>query len=406
MCLDANLLDDIPVMLHYDRPDLLGESRRVDLDTLSLDDIPPALVHEAVRVAGLRLHLYVLGEIHEKVTAVADVFAATTGGRALTPADVPSLHAALRLAWTQFIADYTHILGMGLRVAASIPFGMWAVLHNDWVRPLVDEPETVESYGQSPLFQPQLQEILDAIFRRTYGDGLHLSQRIWQLDRYGRDGLYNAINVAVARGDSAWDLAQTVERFLAPGRDCPRWTRQRLYGLTKADIAAGDVTGLLRGNACSGQGVSYNALRLARTEIQAALNMATTEIFRSLPFVEMEQLNLSPEHSHIDECDDLVTGGDKGDGVYPIGYVYLPVHPHCLCYKTAVLMDRDLFTDRLGGWMRGERPWADMDVYAQMMGGNLGRSLSDDGIGISLAYWLWGDHMSLGGLFWNMAMNL
>jgi len=52
------------------------------------------------------------------------------------------------------------------------------------------------------------------------------------LDRYDRAGLNSAINLAVGRGDGAWELAQAVEQYLQPGRDCPRWARERLRDLT------------------------------------------------------------------------------------------------------------------------------------------------------------------------------
>ena len=175
--------------------------------------------------------------------------------------------------------------------------------------------------------------------------------------------------------------------------------------LTKQDIADGDRTGLYSGDECSGQGVSYNALRLARTEIQAVLNMSTVQMFKQIPWIEEEQINLSPEHAEVDECDDVVTGGENGDGTYPVGDIILPVHPHCLCYRTAVLLDPTMFVNKLRDWMTRGTEWPQMDAYQQTLGGELNVDLRGSAIGLSLAYWLWGDSIELGGLFWNMALG-
>jgi hypothetical protein len=388
----------------------------MSLDTLTLDDIPVEAVHLAQQAAVVRLHLWTIAEIHEALAKVSDaardILLSKAEGETVDVATGAAVTTAVNAAWNTFIETYSGLVGFTLTQAASLPFGVLAVLHNEWVRPVVNE-EVVETrrvreqLNTSVLFDPQLRAIVNAAYRRTYEDGLNLSNRIWQLDRYGRDGLNHAINNAIARGDGAWELAQAIEQYLLPGRNCPRWARERLRDLTKADIAAGDRTGLYSGDDCRGQGVSYNALRLARTEIQAILNMATVENFRSMPWIEKEQINLSPEHAVLDECDDIVNGGEGGYGIYPIGDVYLPVHPHCLCYRTAVQMDHALFVGQLRGWMTGSSAWPQMDAYAMMLGGReyLGADLREARIGLSLAYWLWADPVELGGLFWNMALS-
>jgi hypothetical protein len=315
--------------------------------------------------------------------------------------------------WEGFIKQFTELIARGMWTGASLPFGMLAVYHAEWVLPHATA-ELDESLGVARLFQeqinddivfkPQLQAIVEAATRRTYGDGLNLSQRIWQLDTWGRNGLNQAVTLAMGRGASAWQLAQDVEQFLGSGQDCPRWTRDRLYSLTKADIASGDRTGLHSGDECRGQGVSYNALRLARTEIQAILNMATDHLFAQMPWIEMEQINLSPDHAVIDICDDAINDSETGDGVYPKGTIALPFHPHCLCYKTAVLMEPDQFVGQLRDWLGGGS-WPAMDTYASMIGGNVAEDLRESGVAVSMAYWLWGDAVDLGTLFWTMALN-
>lgn len=387
----------------------------------TLADIPIKQVHEAQQAAAVRLHLFVMGETHEALNKVLDAGTAVLSNY---NADGPipgtvstlALQAMLR-AWDDFMRWYTDMLERAIITAASMPFGVWAIYHNEWIRPYTDQPVNerryrsrggkllLEQLNPDAIFQPQLESVVLAAKQRTYGDTVRLSQRIWKLDSYGREGLNTAVNLAVMEGKSAWALAQDVEQFLGAGRDCPRWTRQRLYGLTKADIAGGNQTGLISGDECAGQGVSYNALRLARTEIQWALNEATTRTFKQMPWIELEKVNLSPAHAETDICDDVASGGDNGDGSYKVGDVSLPLHPHCLCFKTAVLANNAAFVNRLKGWLGGQDTWPEMDIYHATLNHELWTDLRDTAVGVSLAYWLWEGAEALGGLFWNMALG-
>lgn len=225
--------------------------------------------------------------------------------------------------------------------------------------------------GIEPLafFQPQLDEILTSTANRVYGDGFKLSDRIWNLDQRSLAGIQAVLHEGITSGNSAWNIAQKLEGHLGAGSDCPRWAKERLFKLTKTDIAGGDKTGLIKGNPCASSGVSYNALRLARNEIQIVHSAATDEIFRRQPWVKKEKINLSPSHPPIGcECEDIVDGGENGDGVYPLGEIALPVHVHCLCFKSSVSMTDSEFSSGLRGWLNGSESWAEMDNYATWVG--------------------------------------
>jgi len=63
---------------------------------------------------------------------------------------------------------------------------------------------------------------------------------------------------------------------------------------------------------------------------------------------------LSPAHAVPDECDDVASGGENGDGIYPQGEIDLPLHPNCICYSDAAnVMKPEDFADRLGDWVDG-----------------------------------------------------
>jgi len=149
----------------------------------------------------------------------------------------------------------------------------------------------------------------------------------------------------------------------------------------------------LRGDACNGSGVSYNALRLARTEIQKIHSLATDRMMAKQPWVQEEQIHLSAAHPETDICDDTAQGGRDGKGIYSVGEIELPLHPNCLCYKTAVLMSESDFTSRLNGWLKQEQDWPEMDSYASDLGVDLSADLLP--AAINLAVWMFGEELSL-----------
>jgi hypothetical protein len=402
------------------KPNLIREQEGDIFDRLaafSLDGISLSNVHQAQQVALVRLQMFILGETHRLLREVYDAAAAVlleNGDETVDTYLGSRARTAALSAWDIFLGTYSEMLGRALRHAAAIPFGTLAVMHRDLVLPVV----TVEEYGQyrrvqfteqervsGGVFDPQLQELVHAAQQRVEGDGLQLSNRIWRLDQESRRGIDRVILQAIDEGKSAWDTAVLLEQYLGASATCPRWTEDRLYGLTKSDIRQGNRLGLMTGTNCNGQGVSYNALRLARTEIQAVHHMATDRIFKKMPWVEQEQIHLSPAHTGRDECDDVVEGGEDGEGIYDKGEITLPLHPHCMCYKTAVQMDSDAFVDKLRGWMTNTTQWPAMDQYHTMIGGSISTDLAKNGIALSMSYWAFSGHYTLNELFWTIALG-
>ena len=292
----------------------------------------------------MRLQLYAIGRTHDIIGRCADA-ARTALIRAANPdtgkLDGMGVYRAridLDAAWTETYAELETLRNAALREAGSIAFGTLVRMHEMFVVPVKQEakkkPKSEEEPDYDYVFAPQLQAVLDAANRRIYADGLNLSQRIWRFDQQSRSGLTQVLFAGIAQGKSAWDIAREVEGYLGAGRDCPRWTSTRLYELTKKDIASGDPRGLISGAECNGQGVAYNALRMARTEIQAVHAMASQDLMNRMPWVEEEQMMLSPAHPEYDICDEIIARGEGGKGIYPKGTVQLPTHPNCLVFSS------------------------------------------------------------------------
>jgi len=371
-----------------------------------LDKVPTARLQAAAWKATLRLHVWMTGRTHELMlefgTRARGLILKAGGADGVIDATgMYGVQSEMLRTWGDIWSQWQADFQQARREAAKIAFGVQAVGHARLVAPLlVSCHDRSASSGQllaeskltDGVYDPQLRILLNVAEQYVYGDGVTLDARIWKIDRETREDLNLVLMNGIVNKKSAWDLAKEVEQFLGAGQDCPRWTSTRLYGRTKSEIASGDATGLLRGDECDGSGVSYKALRLARTEIQKIHALATDRMMRQQPWVEQEKINLSAAHPEPDECDDAAQGGEKGEGIYPLGTHELPFHPNCLCYKTAVLMDREQFVSQMRGWLDGSEPWSAMDTYASELGVPLDTDLMP--AAINLAVWMLDDDFS------------
>lgn len=370
----------------------------------SIWDVGTDRLDQALQAGLMRLQLYTLGKIHEIFGNVARagrealLDAANDDGN-LDGLGLNLAQSALQEAWRSAMEDYQRLLEAARREAAGLPFSVLAVLHERYVRAGLRRMEEQQvGVGGVPFYEEQLDGLIKAANERMYSDGLRLSQRIWNLDEEGLAGIQQTVIAGVSRGDGAINMAKQLESFLGAGAECPRWTRTRLYGLSKQQIADGDRTGLYSGDECRSQGVSYNALRLARTEIQYIHHAADDLVRSKMPWVTDERIRLSPSHPDIGcVCEDVVVGGEEGNGTYPKGEITLPLHPHCLCWKEAIMLEEDEFLDRLAGWVTGSDPWAGMDEYANWvsLSPSTGASPFLQGLEEGLQMWLWGSEDDL-----------
>jgi hypothetical protein len=358
----------------------------------------------AQRLALTRLQLYTMGEIHRLMRTVVDksdsMLRPYNKETELSTEIAQQTGKAVLDQWDNALGDITELLDRGIRQAAAIPFGQWAVLHDRQILPF--EPRT-EAVAPSRLVDDNLNLLLADIIRRVkyrhYQDQMGLSARIWRMDANARRGIRETLAAGVARQQSTWDTAVQLERFLGSGADCPRWTRTRLR-LTAGQMAAGNRAGLKSGGECANQGVAFNAFRLARTELHFAANLMTDEIYGMLPFVEYDRIHLSAQHPRKDICDGIISNGLDGEGLYEKGTVSPPFHPLCLCYKTPELMPYDRFNQQMRSWLRGGQPWSDMDAYQNTVGGSLWVRLGEVALAGVMAKWMFGKPSELDEQFW------
>lgn len=137
-----------------------------------------------------------------------------------------------------------------------------------------------------------------------------LSRRVYKTRALANGLVSTAINRALARGDSAADLARSVHHLIDPATP---------------------------------GGVSYAAIRLARTEVNNAFHAQAILDAQEKPWVNEMRWHLSKVHRDQDcVCEDYAT-----IGLFPIDKVPPKPHPNCRCYVTPEEPDFDTWESNL-----------------------------------------------------------
>lgn len=155
----------------------------------------------------------------------------------------------------------------------------------------------------------------DRMMARVQGQSyVPLSDKVYNSSTNINGTLNRKVNSALARGLSAREFATELREFINPNTP---------------------------------GGVRYAAMRLARTEINNSAHAMAIDAVQEKPWVESMQWHLSGSHPKIDICNELASGGTKGDGVYPKTEVPAKPHPQCFCFVTPVVPSDEDFLDAL-----------------------------------------------------------
>lgn len=329
---------------------------------MRLSEIRPDEVDQLQHVALMRLTLRVMGETHRILADFQSWLAGEVRRRvgddgAVGVTDLAGLANQVESRWRQAMKEWKALFEAALVQAGSLPFGALVVRHNHFMAPVVQPVQEDFSPAEVGtiigLWQERRARALQAASERTMPDHLTLSQRVWRLENGGLQQIQATLAGAYAERTNAYDLAARLEAQLGANQDLPRWTSTRLYRMTPTD-RLNDERGLLRGEENRGRGIAYNALRLARTEIQYANVYNHIEIARHTPWTTGKKVRLSPQHPVSDVCDGLAEGGP-----YAVQDVIIPAHPNCLCYEEYVVMDDRQFAQQTRAWLEGNNTFLD-----------------------------------------------
>lgn len=171
---------------------------------------------------------------------------------------------------------------------------IWKIVQPDRERRIKEQQQFLDSARRQ----------IQAVIARVLVTEQPLSRRIWRSEALSRGQLNRAINVGIARGDSAADIAKEIRQFVNP-----------------------DVKG----------GASYRATTLARTEINNAFHAQSMADAMSRPWIDQVAWNLSKSHGEQGcLCEEYAR-----IRLFPADGVPKKPHPNCLCTIVPELPDLD-----------------------------------------------------------------
>lgn len=160
------------------------------------------------------------------------------------------------------------------------------------------------------------------VVSRVWTDDKVFSDRIWRLNRIAKSGINDILSTGVVKGTSAVEISKQLKQYLLDPEITPNvsWTTA--------------VKPSVRGKGT----IHYNALRLARTEINNSYRETLIEANKENPITLGIRWNLSKSHPVKDICDIWAESDlyGLGAGIYPPHASPID-HPNGLCYITDVL---------------------------------------------------------------------
>lgn len=147
--------------------------------------------------------------------------------------------------------------------------------------------------------------------------------------RTTRDIIY----LGLQEGRSAKQIADDIANYLKPSED-KAWTSPFEWFRERFNYQTGKPKDRLGGS------LHYNAIRIARTEINYSYRRTTVKMHQNKPWVKGFEWRLSPAHPIYDICDDWAA-----DSPYKDENDIPPGHPFCLCTVVAILADKGELDD-------------------------------------------------------------
>lgn len=258
-----------------------------------------------------QVSLQSLDEVQNQVSSIIrGLFVGRRAGGDLVPFEVVN-------GQVQPISPYARILFSGIQASTRS-----AVMRHrsDMLRKLARRPDLLarmraatanplavsRQVSEQVVFNPNPLAHYEPAHRWVDPSGYRLSDRIWRTSISTRRYVDQLVEIGIRRGRSAMAIAQDLERALWPGRRPIRTTAP--YNID----------------------ASFDAMRLARTEITRANAQADNAAANLNPFVGSYEVVLSGSHPRADVCDDEASGGpySKDDTSH-----LPPFHPHCICYS-------------------------------------------------------------------------
>ena len=201
-------------------------------------------------------------------------------------------------------------------------------------------------------------------------NGLNLAQTVWNYCQQAKGEFEMAMSNVIADGLEKGTSAEQVGRQLRKYLNDPDMMYRRYHTIKvlkngkKKDVVTWRRRRVIDGKVRFveeplekvGMGVyrsaRKNALRVARTEINAAYHKARNDRWKNEPFVIGQYIHVSPQHAIEDICDEV-------EGRYPKDFEWASWHPACMCTSDPIMIEGEEKKEFYKRLMAGE----DMSNY-------------------------------------------
>lgn len=168
----------------------------------------------------------------------------------------------------------------------------------------------VRDFIDSQKLQAKIQ-VVNAVNKITKSD-IPLSKRVYRTKALAQRWVQRDVTIGIAKGSSAKEIAGVVRKHIRPNTP---------------------------------GGVSYAALRLARTELNNAFHATAIDAAQDRPWIQGMAWNLSAVHQRdpqrVEVCETYA------GQIFEVNNVPRKPHPQCRCFVTPVLEPADVFIRNL-----------------------------------------------------------
>ncbi|WP_159467965.1 hypothetical protein [Dyadobacter sp. 3J3] len=207
---------------------------------------------------------------------------------------------------------------------------------HEWLLSASKNDDLVNSIIKSTKFPKEtidryMDRNLDALkaFQSRKSEGLNLSDRVWKLTDQFKQELELGLDVGMAEGKSAADLARDIQSYLNDPDKLFRRVRDArgVLHLSKAAKAYSPGQGVYRSS-------FKNAMRVTRSEINMAYRTSDHERWQNLDFVVGFEVRRSNNPFPCVVCESL-------KGRYPKTFRFRQWHPQCRCNCVSILATKE-----------------------------------------------------------------
>lgn len=291
------------------------------------------------RRAFLELRLKQDPEIRKLFVRVVDDIARRLRQGGNAPVDdwlLKGIEEQLRVLTGQLNDDLTDTMQTYISAAVEIGSRFNRAVTIDLLTRRVSVPRITKS-GIERMFVRVNDAAIRACWERTHR-GMKLSDQIWEKSRGARDTIRNIIQDGVASGQDAITTARALEQYVRGDANVMSKYYEGMMGRMKGRVP---------------EDLSYQALRVARTETTAALGQGSIRSAQASPSCTGIKFCLSPAHKVRDICDELARHDvGLGPGVYPLDDPPpYPAHPNTLSYLVELHRSPSDFVRQLREWI-------------------------------------------------------